>query len=121
MNDDVAQLKAEVAQLKDEVVRLKRHNFTLLTMIGNLNDGQTLLYPNLMEATVLYDLMGDELQYIYQLIEEYQDLSTFKAQANAMPNPHINEHTIFYVVEAFKNNNSSLKKKCTQILTDYHA
>lgn len=112
-------LVQEIAQLKNDIVRLKRHNFTLVTLIGNLIDGQKLVSPSIMEASVIYDLMGDELQNIRGMIENYQNLKTFMEQADRMSNPNINADTIMFVVEAFKNNHSTLNKQCTKILKEY--
>ncbi|OOR87246.1 hypothetical protein B0181_10645 [Moraxella caviae] len=113
--DELAQ---QIAQLQNDIARLKRHNFTLITLIGNLIDGEKLKSPSIMEISVIYDLMGDELQSIRAMIADYQDLASFTEQANQLPNPNISADSIMFVVQAFLNN-GTLSEQCAKILSDY--
>lgn len=121
VENELQQLKQDMAQMRADIDKLKSHNFTLLTIIGSIIDGNA-VSPSLQEASVLFDLSKQELRDIIALVSDYDgDLATFKSKA-AQVCDTVSEQSVMFIVAGIKNSCSgALLANAERILADEDA
>ena len=121
VENELQQLKQDMAQMRADIDKLKSHNFTLLTIIGSIIDGNA-VSPSLQEASVLFDLSKQELRDIIALVSDYDgDLADFKSKA-AQVCDTVTEQSVMYIVSGIKNSCSAgLQANAERILADEDA
>ena len=119
--NELQQLKQDMAKMRADIDKLKSHNFTLLTIIGSIIDGNAVL-PSLQEASVLFDLSKQELRDIIALVSDYDgDLAAFKSKS-AQVCDTVTEQSVMYIVSGIKNSCSGgLQANAERILADEDA
>lgn len=115
---EVQQLKQDMAQMRADIDKLKFHNFTLLTIIGSVMEGDAVT-PSLQEASVLFDLSKQELRAIIALVSDYDgDLAAFKSNAAQICDT-VSEQNVMYIVEGIENSYSgNLLANAERVLAD---